>query len=209
MTDTIETFVARLRQEGVAAGQTAAARLTAEAESKAAAILAQAQTQAQEILAAAEAQAREITTRAQGELALASRDTVARLRERLGRIIQGVLSRLVGSALADPELLAEAVVETVKVWAAAERDGKPLTVILPAGLQEKVEAALMAQLGVRIGQGVLKEVTVSGSSSQAGFSFSSGTGTVLVDQASVVEHLAELTTPALAEAIRAATRTDT
>lgn len=101
----VDELVARLREEGVAAGRAEAERIVAEAEVRARRLLDAAEAEAE---AKRDAARREIDAhRRAGEDALkaAARDTVLDLKDKLSRRFAADVEKLVSEATADPAML--------------------------------------------------------------------------------------------------------
>lgn len=205
MTETIETFVAKLQEEGVQAGRAAAERLQAEAQVRADRILADAQAQAKKILAEAEVQARALRERAQTDLTLAARDTVAQLRETLCRCLEAVIAQASRQVLCDVEFLRKALHEIVLLYAQADRENKiQIDINVPEDMQQKLKSWALKEVGaaVKTPPGAHPSLDLKGRLQQAGFEYSVGDGgTVEVTQDAVVELLRRLVTPALRDVL--------
>jgi len=107
----VEALVARLRDEGVAAGRAEADRLVAEANARARSIIEAAESDA---AARLEAVHREIDSRRRaGEDALrvAARDTVLDLKDQLSRRFSEDVGKTVGAAMRDEEMLKRIILE--------------------------------------------------------------------------------------------------
>ena len=91
MAESIETFVAKLQNEGVEAGRQEAETIVAGAKSEAERIVADAQSQADKIIAGAKSEAENLLSRGQTELSLAARDAVLGLQETLSKSLQAIL----------------------------------------------------------------------------------------------------------------------
>lgn len=189
---TIESLVSTLRQEGLEAGRQAGAEALAQAKAEAAALLAQAERTAAERIRNAEEQAASLLSKAQGDLKLAVRDTIARLRERLGTILARLLARPVDAALREPQVLAEAIVALIQAYAQTGR-GQPDELRLPADLKDRIVAVALGRIREALTEGRLAEAP----SGSHGFSYRLQGATVSVDRQSVLDHLMDLVNPEL------------
>lgn len=129
----VDELVARLREEGVAAGRAEAERIVAEAEVRARRLLDAAEAEAE---AKRDAARREIDAhRRAGEDALkaAARDTVLDLKDKLSRRFAADVEKLVSEAMADPAMLRAMILAVCgRARAEAGVDGAPaVEVILP------------------------------------------------------------------------------
>ena len=198
MADTIDAFVKQLRDEGVEAGRAEADKLVAAAKDEAAAVVAAAEKDAAARREAAEKDAAQLLVKAKADLALAIRDTVARLRTSLAAILEGILAKSAGACLADPKVVGDAIVALVKAHAGAEG------VAVQDAQRDAIVAGALAGLAGEVADGAVAETLIKGGYEQPGFSYSVDGATVAVDVQSVVEHLGDMVNPALREAISAA-----
>jgi len=110
-TSGVQELINRLRDEGVASGQTEAERLLADARVRSMEMLDQAKSEAESIVAKARAEAESIVNNGKESLRLASRDVVLRVREACDAEFRGRLKRMVQFKLADQKLLEKAILE--------------------------------------------------------------------------------------------------
>lgn len=107
--DGVDALIARLHQDGVAAGAAEAERLLAAAQAEAAAITASARSEADRMLADATAEADRRRQAGQSALALAARDARLAVREALVDLFEIRLAAMVTDSLADPPLMTDLV----------------------------------------------------------------------------------------------------
>lgn len=126
----VQELIDRLRQEGVASGQSESERLQSEARIKAMEILDNAKLEAEQVLAKARAEAKSIEDNGKEALRLASRDVVLRVREAFYEEFKSRLNRLVKHKLSDQKLLEKMILELT----AQNRpsDNKQVQVLLPS-----------------------------------------------------------------------------
>ena len=202
MAETIESFVAKLQEEGVQAGQQAAEKLRAEAEKQAEEIVKTARREAEKIAADAKAQAENIMSRSKTELALAARDAVLRLRETLNRALQAVLTRAAESKLKDAKFLGELLHEMVMLYAKADIEGSSgIKINVCPEIRQKLINWALGELGREAIDSGHVSIDLKGTLAGAGFEYNVTGATVEVTLESVVETLKELVTPALGEVI--------
>ena len=91
MSQTSESFVDKLRVDGVEAGRKAGEQTLRDAEQQSRQLLRDAEAQAKEIIDAAERESDKILARTKTELTLTARATMARLREALSQAATAVL----------------------------------------------------------------------------------------------------------------------
>jgi len=204
MAETIEGFVAKLHQEGVRAGQEAAAKIQAEARQKAAETVAQAEAQAARIIQDAQAQAESTLAKSRTDLELAARDVAMRLREALGRALRDVLAAGARKPLTDPEFLAPLLYDIVMQYAKANSAGQAVIKINVAPeMREKLADWALHRLHRAPG---IENVSVDlkGTLAGAGFEYQADGANIEVTPASVVEALSELVNPSLRQMLERA-----
>jgi len=162
----VEQLIARLRDQGVAAGRSEADRLVADARAEAQRTLAVAQEQAQQIVAQARAEAQTLEASGKQALELALRDAVLTLKSQLMERFRGEVRQLVGQEQQKQELLEKMILEVVgRVREEADRSGQ-IEVILPRqiiGLEElsqnpqELEQGVLTRFVQLVSQGMLRE----------------------------------------------------
>jgi len=123
MSETIESFVAKLQAEGVEAGQEQAAKLQAEAETEAREIIARAEAEAEKVIADARREAENTLARSRTEVELAARDVALKLRAALNRALTGILAVTVEEQLSNAEFLKKLIEGVVSRYAVSDREG--------------------------------------------------------------------------------------
>jgi V/A-type H+-transporting ATPase subunit E len=101
----VQELIARLRDEGVKAGEVKASQLLNDAEKKAADMLKKAKKEAEEMLASARAEIESEKAAARESLQIAVRDAVLSLKEQLTVRFAAHVKRLVAAELADKDFL--------------------------------------------------------------------------------------------------------
>jgi V/A-type H+-transporting ATPase subunit E len=162
----VEELIARLREQGVAAGRTEADRLVAEARAEAQRTMAQARQQAQQIVEQARAEAQTLESSGRQALELALRDAVLALKSQLMERFRGEVRQLVGEEQQKQELLEKMIVEVVgRVREEADRSAQ-IEVILPrhiVGLEElsqnpqELEHGVLTRFVQLVSQGLLRQ----------------------------------------------------
>ena len=198
MAETIEAFVAKLRQEGVEAGREAAEKHLAKARQEADAILADARAQARKILSDAQAQAEASQAKARTDLELAARDITLRLRDSLSRAVRQVLAAGAREQLADPEFLGGLLREIVLEYVEADIAKKSsFRITVTPEMRERLAQWALARLRQPELGGV--SIDLKGTLAQDGFEYRAEGAGIEVTVDSVVEALSELVNPALRE----------
>ena len=198
MSETIESFVAKLQSEGVDAGKQQAEQLLADAQTQADGILADAQKQAAKTGADAQAESQAILDRGRTELKLASRDIVLKLRETLAEGLKAVLAGEVNAQLDDTALIGTMLHEIVVMYAKQLHDNRDVMQInVPEPQREKLRAWALAEIGQQTVDGVRGVFNLHTTLKEAGFEYTLAGRTVEVTTESVTTALAALITPAL------------
>ncbi|MCD6304251.1 MAG: hypothetical protein J7M21_04740 [Planctomycetes bacterium] len=203
MAETIETFVAKLQQEGVEAGRKEADRIREEARKQAEDIVAEARREAEKLIADARAKADDMLARARTELALASRDAILRLREALSRGLSALLAHEVGKDLEDPQFIGKVLHEIVMLFVQSDfkKARETLKINVRPEMRDKLVSWAMSEIGKEVVEQVRPSIDLKGTLAEAGFEYTCGGSTVEVTTDSVVETLMDLVGPSLHEAI--------
>ncbi|MEM8855999.1 MAG: hypothetical protein AAGD34_20025, partial [Pseudomonadota bacterium] len=101
----VDTLIARLREDGVAAGRAEAEALKADARTEAAKIIAKAKVEADTHLSDARKAADAYRSAGEEALQIAMRDAVLTMKAGLMAQFEADVKRMVSSALADPQIL--------------------------------------------------------------------------------------------------------
>lgn len=204
MSETIESFVAKLQAEGVEAGRQAAENLRAEAKKQAEQVIKEAEQQAAKTIQAAQRQADSLLDLAKGELNLAARDVVLSLRAALGRSLTAILTAEARDTLSDSDFLANTLHDLILTYAKADidRSGR-IEVNVSPELQAKLADWAIEEISRKAAEAGMS-VDLKGTLSSAGFEYTISDATVEVTPESVVETLSELVSPRLREVIETA-----
>lgn len=204
MAATLETFVERLKADGVEAGRQAAEAIRREAEQQAAQRLQQAEAEAQRIIAAAQAEREKILARTQTELKLAARDTIHRLREALEKGLALLVRQAAEVQLQDDGLLRDLIREVVCQYAKADAEKEDLITI---NVSEPMRRRLSQwAIGAFHSAGCPQELAVElhGALTEAGFEYRLSGGTVEVTPESVAAVLMEMVSPEIQKLLQSA-----
>ncbi len=194
-TSGLAALIARIKQDGVEAGEVERRALLEAARQEAADIVTAGHKQAERVLKTAEQEATARRAQLDAELRMAARDFVFRFRE---RIIQQVVGRVADAAAAatvgDDAALAELVVQLLGDRAMGA------TLTANPALQARVRAALGARVDAAIAAGGVELVDSAG---QGGFRLQrQGEHFVWdVTEAAIARELAQLVGPDLAAAL--------
>lgn len=142
MDNKLQELTDRLYNEGLSKGKQEAEALLAKAKAQAEEIVAQANAEAEAIRSAAEKQAAETRTMVEGDLKMASTQTISALKQQVeNMVITKAVAKPVGAALSDSRFVQELITSVVKAFNATNPDGIGLDVILPASAQNELERA--------------------------------------------------------------------
>jgi V/A-type H+-transporting ATPase subunit E len=133
-TSGVQALIDRLRDQGVAAGQKEAARLTTEARHEAHRIIEDARAEAEQIRASARKDAEAEREAAREAMKLAARDAVLGVRNELGTRFAGHVRRMIGDELSDPEFVRRLILEVVYRVVPERAEGEEVQILLPEGL---------------------------------------------------------------------------
>lgn len=204
MAETIQTFVEKIRSEGIEAGRRQADDLLAEAKQQSEGILAGAQQERDKILADAEAKAKDILARSQNELQLAARDAALRLRDAVSRALQEIIARAVEPKLADADFIGEVLHEIVTQFSKHDFEGqRNFRINVPEQMHEKFVDWAMTHIGNEAA-GEHIAIDLKGTLKQVGFEYNATGATIEVTLESVVEVLGDMVSPKLAETLNRA-----
>ncbi|MFW6062437.1 MAG: hypothetical protein ACOC93_06470 [Planctomycetota bacterium] len=208
MAETIESFVAKLQEEGVQAGQQQAEQMRADAERQAEEILAQAREEAEKIRADARADADSSVARSRTEMQLAARDTILQLRQSLSQVLQAVLTAGAREKLGDEQFLGKVLHEIVLAYSRADIDGsREIEINVPGEMRDQLADWALAEIN-QDRRTRHMSIDLKGTLRQSGFEYTVSGGTVEVTLDSVVERLCEMVTPRLREIIQQAAKQD-
>lgn len=193
----IEAFVKTLENEGIDAGRKAALKIEADAKAHAEKIISQAKIKAEQIISQANADAEKIKVRMNSSLALAARDAILMLREKLSRQFQNLLQLNVEKTLREEETVAAVLRKVIPAYAEADAAGRQTTEINISGsLKTKLLEAVLNELKESL-KGKNTQADVKYDLTKAGFEFKIKGSTIEVSTESVTAMLAEMIDPDL------------
>lgn len=199
MPETIESFVAKLKSEGVEQGQRQGKELLEQAQQQGEQLVQEAKQKAEKIVADAQTHAESITARSRTELQLAARDAAGKLRETLQRALQAVLAEPVTEQLSETKFLQSLLSDVVRQYVEADvksQGGVKLNVAPELHKQLADWAIKKLREAARDAGG---KVDVKNTLRQAGFEVNISGATIEVTAESVLELMHELVGPNLRE----------
>lgn len=138
----IANLIAKIKADGIEAGESERQTRLEEAEQEAQKILRQARAEAEKIVSQARAEAERKRQQLDSELRMAARDFVLRMKERLSeQVIGPSTAELAQRALADDQAVAQVIVDMLR----GRADGARLT--LDSERRQSLEAAILAKIG--------------------------------------------------------------
>ena len=161
----VESLIGRLRDQGIAQGQSQAEALVTAAQQQAADIVAAAKREAETIVVKAKDEAGKLKAAGEDAIRLAMRDTLLSLESDLLNVFQNRLGHLVKGTLEDPAFLQRLILE-VAGKAAAVPAGEPVRLLLPAEIvsledlrrkPEEVKPGTLVHFVLSLGEGMLRE----------------------------------------------------
>jgi len=205
MAQSIETFVAKLQNEGVEAGRKEAQTIVSDAKTEAERIVADAQSQADKIIIGAKTEAENLLSRGRTELSLAARDAVLRLQETLGKFMQAVLRHHASEKLHDVNFIGEVLHELILIYAKDELASKSgITFNVSPDLHEKLVDWALKEVGRDRLENIGIPMDLHGTLASAGFEYTATGATVEVTLDSVVETLSAMVGPELRKVLESA-----
>ncbi|MDP6545539.1 MAG: hypothetical protein QGH60_16270 [Phycisphaerae bacterium] len=205
MAESIETFVAKLQNEGVEAGRQEAESIVSGAKTEAEKTIADAQSQADKIIAQAKADAENLLSRGQIELSLAARDAVLRLQETLSKSLQTILRYQAGETLQDVDFLGTVLHELILLYAQDELAVKSgISINVAPELRQKLADWAVKEIGQDRLANIGIHMDLHGTLASAGFEYSVAGATIEVTLDSVVETLGGLVGPELRKVLESA-----
>ena len=198
MPETIESFVKKLQDDGVAAGKAKAEELLSEAKTEADGILEKAKQEAERIVADAKQEAERIAEAQRNELRLAARDSLLELRKALGATLEAVLKQKAASDMQDGDFIKQLIRDVVSHYAKADQSSQ-------AQIAVSVNEELFSRVSDwAVGELASDKVDLQGKLKAAGFEYSVADATVEVTLDSVVEILKGQVSPRLQTILQAA-----
>ena len=148
----LQELTEKLYAEGLSKGQQEAERMVAEAEQKAAQLVAEAEEKAAAIVKNAEQKAAEVKKNNETEVALATRQMVAALRENIANLVVAKVGEpAVHATLLDVEFVKEMLLSVARSW---NGERVALEATLPAEMKAKFEGEAEAAVKALLAEGV-------------------------------------------------------
>lgn len=155
MQDKLQELTDRLYNEGLSKGRQEADALIAKAKAEAREIVDKANAEAKAIVAEAEKKAADTRTTVEGDLKMATTQTISAVQQEVeNMILAQAVAKPVGAALSDEKFVKELIATVVKAFDAANPDGQGLEVILPTQAQNELEQAFQNEVVKDLSKGI-------------------------------------------------------
>lgn len=155
MQDKLQELTDRLYEEGLSKGRQEAEELLSKAKEEAKQIVEKAQAEADALVKEAEKKAAEIRTTVEGDLKMASTQTIASVQQQVeNMVITQAVAKPVGTALSDEKFVKDLISTVIKAFNAANPDGQRLEVILPAQARNELEQAFSNEVVKDLSKGI-------------------------------------------------------
>ena len=157
MQDKLQELTRKLYEEGLSKGRSDADDLVAKAKEEAKTIVNEARTKAEAIIRETQRNAEELRKNTETEVALASRQTIATLKEQIRNLVTAKeLTPKVQHAVSGTAFLQEMILLVCKNWEGNRQTNAELEVMLP----ESTKAELLEELKTMLGNALAAGVTV-------------------------------------------------
>jgi V/A-type H+-transporting ATPase subunit E len=154
MQDKLQELTNKIYREGLSKGQEEAAQLVDTAKKEAAQIIADAKIDAEQLLAEAKKLAAEAKTNAEGDIQMAARQMMAKMKQSVENlIISKVIAAPSTAAMNDTEFL-KAIIKTAIERFDPKVSGIQLSVLLPSDKQQALQGFVTEQAQLQLSAGV-------------------------------------------------------
>ena len=159
MENKLQELTDKLYNEGLSKGKQEAEALKAAAAKESEQIISEARKEADRVLEAARKEAEELRTRVEGDIRMASSQTISAIRQPIRQQIENIVitktvSASVKQNLEDPELIKTLLITIAKAFNAVDPAPAGLDVVLPASLQKELGAWFEKKAAAVMGEGV-------------------------------------------------------
>lgn len=148
----LQELIDKIKKDGVASAEKAAASIIAEAEKKAASIVAGAEAQAAEIIKNGNAETTRMEKASIDAIRQAARNIILTFRDSITAQLNSIISVQVSQAYS-AEMLKTVIPETIKAWA-AQTDADDISVLLPAKDTEALQDYFVSVLKSELAKGL-------------------------------------------------------
>jgi len=153
--DKLQQLTQKLYEEGLSKGRSDADDLLNKAKEEARNIVNDARVKAESILHDARRNAEEIKKNTETEVALASRQTIATLKEEIQNLVTAKnLTPKVTEAIKDPDFLKKMILQVCQNWDGNQQSRTELEIMLPENTKEDLLKELRGALGKALDAGL-------------------------------------------------------
>lgn len=172
----LQELIEKIKKDGVASAESAAAKIIADAEKKAASIVSDAEAKADSIIKTAKAETERMEKASEDAIAQAGRNLIISFRDGINKELSALVSAETAKAM-DKDVLKKLIPDTLKAWA-ANNDATDVSVLLPAKDLKALESAVKTALKGKLAKGI--EIK-SDASLSAGFRIGTKGGAAFYD----------------------------
>lgn len=155
MNEKLQELTRKIYDEGLEKGKQEAQEIIAKAKKEAEDILLKAEKEAIEKLQKAEKEAAELNKNVHSELAMASRQALATIKQKVSLLLnQKAIEEALGNTLSDKDFIKNLITKIVTNWSEISESGQGVIAFLPEKDKEQLEAFLTQHMAGSIGQGL-------------------------------------------------------
>lgn len=148
----LQELIDKIKKDGVASAETAAADIIAEAEKKAAALVAEAENKAADIIKSAKAETERLEKASIDAVSQASRNVLIAFRDGINAQLDAFIKTETEKAYS-ADMLKTLIPETIKLWA-THPDSEGISVLLSEKDRKVLESGFMSALKEQIAKGL-------------------------------------------------------
>ena len=148
----LQELIEKIKKDGVASAESAAAKIIADAEKKAASIVSDAEAKADSIIKTAKAETERMEKASEDAIAQAGRNLIITFRDGINKELSALVNAETEKAM-DNDLLKKIIPDAVKAWA-ANNEATDISILLPAKDVKALESGLKTALKGKISKGL-------------------------------------------------------
>ena len=148
----LQELIEKIKKDGVASAESAAAKIIADAEKKAASIVSDAEAKADSIIKTAKAETERMEKASEDAIAQAGRNLIISFRDGINKELSALVNAETEKAM-DKDLLKKIIPDAVKAWA-ANNEATDISILLPAKDVKALESGLKTALKGKISKGL-------------------------------------------------------
>lgn len=148
----LQELIEKIKKDGVASAESAAAKIIADAEKKAASIVSDAEAKADSIIKTAKAETERMEKASEDAIAQAGRNLIISFRDGINKELSALVNAETEKAM-DNDLLKKIIPDAVKAWA-ANNEATDISILLPAKDVKALESGLKTALKGKISKGL-------------------------------------------------------